>query len=192
MESYNFLKRELKLIDVQFDFLSKKITEKNIIEHSKKFLDFKCKKKKYNEKIFLSSFIITAFPHIVLNDVNAEIDKQLFVYSSNLINNFLILDHNFEKILQDFIEYFNFWKKIDLKYITENVAESLFMIGEIKDKLNSDEEDLTAAITKFRADEAEHRQTALDAGAEDAPGYDVMSRIIRLGCKAAIRVSERL
>ena len=56
----------------------------------------------------------------------------------------------------------------------------------------SDEEDLTAAITKFRADEAGHRQTALDAGAEDAPGYDVMSRIIRLGCKAAIRVSERL
>ena len=55
----------------------------------------------------------------------------------------------------------------------------------------SDEEDLTAAITKFRADEAGHRQTALDAGAEDAPGYDVMSRIIRLGCKAAIRVSER-
>lgn len=145
MESYNFLKRELKLIDVQFDFLSKKITEKNIIEHSKKFLDFKCKKK-YNEKIFLSSFIITAFPHIVLNDVNSEIDKQLYVYSSNLINNFLILDHNFEKILQDFIEYFNFWKKIDLKYITENVAESLFMIGEIKDKLNSEEEDLTEII----------------------------------------------
>ena len=53
------------------------------------------------------------------------------------------------------------------------------------------EADLSAAITQFRADEAEHRQTALDAGAEEAPGYEIMTRIIRLGCRAAIRVSER-
>ncbi|MEC9140036.1 MAG: demethoxyubiquinone hydroxylase family protein, partial [Pseudomonadota bacterium] len=40
-------------------------------------------------------------------------------------------------------------------------------------------------------DEAEHRQTALDAGAEETPGYEIMTRIIRLGCRAAIRASER-
>ena len=141
MESYYILKQELKLIDVQFDNLSKKIMEKNIIEHSKKFLKSKCKEI-YNEKIFLSSFIITAFPHVVLNNINSEIDKQLFIYSSNLINNFLILDDNFEKLLKDFIEYFNFWKKVDLKYISENMAESLFMIDDLKLKVNS-EEDLT-------------------------------------------------
>ena len=50
---------------------------------------------------------------------------------------------------------------------------------------------LAAAIAQFRADEAEHRQTALDEGAEEAPGYDIMTRIIRLGCRAAIRASER-
>jgi len=144
MESYYILKQELKLIDVQFDNLSKKIMEKNIIEHSKKFLKSKCKEI-YNEKIFLSSFIITAFPHVVLNNINSEIDKQLFIYSSNLINNFLILDDNFEKLLKDFIEYFNFWKKVDLKYISENMAESLFMIDDLKLKVNS-EEDLTEII----------------------------------------------
>ena len=53
------------------------------------------------------------------------------------------------------------------------------------------EADLAAAIAQFRADEAEHRQTALDEGAEEAPGYDIMTRIIRLGCRAAIRASER-
>jgi len=53
------------------------------------------------------------------------------------------------------------------------------------------EADLSAAIKQFRADEAEHRQTALDAGAEEAPGYEIMTRIIRLGCRAAIRASER-
>jgi hypothetical protein len=139
MESYNILKKELKLIDVEFNYLSKKIIEKNIIEHGKKFLNYKCKKK-YNEKIFLSSFIITAFPHVVLNNINSEIDKQLFVHSSDLINNFLNLNNNFENILEKFVNYFEFWKKIDLKYISENVSESLFMINDIKDKLNEEED----------------------------------------------------
>ena len=40
MDSYLFLKKELKLIDVQFDYLSKKIIEKKIIEHSKNMLFF--------------------------------------------------------------------------------------------------------------------------------------------------------
>ena len=53
------------------------------------------------------------------------------------------------------------------------------------------ETDLSGAITRFRADEAEHRQNALDAGAEEAAGYEIMTRIIRLGCRAAIRASER-
>ena len=53
------------------------------------------------------------------------------------------------------------------------------------------EGDLSAAIKQFRADEAEHHQTALDAGAEETPGYEIMTRIIRLGCRAAIRASER-
>ena len=145
MDSYSFLKKELKLIDVQFDYLSKKIIEKKIIEHSKKFLKYKCKEK-HNPKIFLSSFIITAFPHVVLNDINSEIDKQLFVHSSNLINNFLNLNQEFELLLEKFTNYFDFWKKIDLKYISENVAESLFMINDINSKLNPEEEDLTEII----------------------------------------------
>ena len=144
MDSYNILKKELKLIDIQFDYLSKKISEKNIIEHSKKFLNYKCNKQ-FNEKIFLSSFIITAFPHIVLNDINTDIDKKLYVHSSNLINIFLNLDNNFENLLEKFSLYFEFWKKIDLKYISENVAESLFMINNIKSKMDP-EEDLTEII----------------------------------------------
>ena len=142
MESYNILIRDLKLIDVKFNYLSKKVNDKYIIEHSIKFLNYKCKKK-YNEKIFLSSFIITAFPHVVLNDINSEIDKKLFVCSSNLINNFLNLNEEFENLLEEFVLYLEFWKKVDLKYISENVAESLFMINNIKSKMNSEKEDLT-------------------------------------------------
>jgi hypothetical protein len=151
MDSYIILKNELKLIDVKFYYLSKKITEKKIIEHGNKFLEYKCTKK-YNTKIFLSSFMITAFPHVVLNNVNYEIDKQLFVHSSNLINNFLNLNQEFELLLEKFTNYFDFWKKIDLKYISENVSESLFMINDIKSKMGEDKnkEDLEKLETKLK------------------------------------------
>lgn len=60
--------------------------------------------------------------------------------------------------------------------------------------LHESEEDpeLAAMIEEFREDEREHRDAALAAGAERAPAYPVLSGLIRLGCRAAIRLSERI
>lgn len=52
--------------------------------------------------------------------------------------------------------------------------------------------ELAGMIERFREDEREHRDAALAAGAENAPAYPLLSGIIRLGCKVAIRVSERV
>lgn len=52
--------------------------------------------------------------------------------------------------------------------------------------------ELAGMIAEFREDEREHRDAALAAGAERAPGYPVLSGLIRLGCRAAIRISERV
>lgn len=52
--------------------------------------------------------------------------------------------------------------------------------------------ELAGMIAEFREDERKHRDAALAAGAERAPGYPVLSGIIRLGCRAAIRISERV
>lgn len=52
--------------------------------------------------------------------------------------------------------------------------------------------ELTGMIAEFREDERDHRDTALAAGAERAPGYLLLSGLIRLGCRAAIRISERV
>ena len=57
---------------------------------------------------------------------------------------------------------------------------------------NGADEDLRATIEKFRADEAAHRDTAMEQGAEDAPGYAIMSKLIRFGCRVAIRASEKI
>ena len=51
--------------------------------------------------------------------------------------------------------------------------------------------DLKETIEKFRADEIAHRETALEHGAEEAPGYLVLSEAIKAGCRLAIKLSER-
>src|ERR1700689_208833 len=51
---------------------------------------------------------------------------------------------------------------------------------------------LKAAGEDFRADEAAHRETALENGAEQAPGYKLLSETIKAGCRLAIKLSERI
>ena len=60
------------------------------------------------------------------------------------------------------------------------------------DELDGSDPELEELITAFRADEREHRATALAAGAERAPGYMLLSGAIRLGCRAAIAVSKHI
>ena len=55
-----------------------------------------------------------------------------------------------------------------------------------------DDPELADMIERFRDDERAHRDAALAAGAERAPAYPLLSAAIRLGCRAAIRLSERI
>ena len=52
--------------------------------------------------------------------------------------------------------------------------------------------ELKKTVTRFRADELAHRDKAIAYGAENAPGYRLLSRSIKAGCRLAIRLSERL
>lgn len=52
--------------------------------------------------------------------------------------------------------------------------------------------ELAGMIERFRADEQAHRQAALAAGAERAPAFPLLSAAIRLGCRTAIRLSEKI
>lgn len=60
------------------------------------------------------------------------------------------------------------------------------------DDLGETDPELSGMIEAFRADEREHRETALAAGAEQAPAYPLLSGAIRLGCRIAIRLAERI
>lgn len=60
------------------------------------------------------------------------------------------------------------------------------------EELGDSQPELSAAISKFRDEELEHKDRALAAGAEEAIGYPVMSAVIRMGCRAAIALSKRI
>lgn len=62
-------------------------------------------------------------------------------------------------------------------------------LGELSD---GSDPHLAGMIAEFRDDEREHRDAALAAGAERAPAYPLLSGAIRLGCRLAIRLSERI
>ena len=64
--------------------------------------------------------------------------------------------------------------------------------GEQLDALGEHDPELAQKITDFRAEEVEHRDTAIAAGAEDAPAYPLLSAAIRFGCRAAIALSKRI
>jgi len=51
---------------------------------------------------------------------------------------------------------------------------------------------LSEMIEEFRLEEVEHKEAALAAGAEQTPGYPLLSAAIRLGCRAAIALSKRI
>lgn len=68
--------------------------------------------------------------------------------------------------------------------IDEHYAEQAAQLGE-------DEAALRDTIDLFRAEELEHRDIGLAHGAEQAPGYPVLSTAIKAGCRLAIKLSER-
>lgn len=75
--------------------------------------------------------------------------------------------------------------------IDRHYGRQLDRLEEAQGTLDEDPE-LADMIARFREDERAHRDAALAAGAERAPGYPLLNAAIRLGCRAAIRLSEKI
>jgi ubiquinone biosynthesis monooxygenase Coq7 len=59
-------------------------------------------------------------------------------------------------------------------------------------KLGEDEAPLRETIEKFRADELEHRDTAVAHHARETPGYELLASAIKAGSRLAIWLSTRV
>ncbi|WP_428532133.1 demethoxyubiquinone hydroxylase family protein [Rhodopila sp.] len=75
--------------------------------------------------------------------------------------------------------------------IDDHYTAQLETLDELEES-GSEESALRQAVEKFRADELEHRDIGLLQGAEQAPGYRLLSRVIKAGCRVAIVISERV
>ena len=60
------------------------------------------------------------------------------------------------------------------------------------DSLQESDPELSGLIARFQAEEVEHRNSAMAHGAEEAPAYPLLSALVRAGCRAAIRLSEKV
>jgi len=59
------------------------------------------------------------------------------------------------------------------------------------DALEDDQAALKDTIEDFRQEELEHRDIGLDHGAEETPGYELLSGAVKAGSRLAIWLSER-
>mgnify|MGYP001344008889 CR=1 FL=1 len=64
--------------------------------------------------------------------------------------------------------------------------------GEQLSMLEDDQKELKKTIKKFKADELEHHDIGIAHEAEKAPGYKILSKVIELGCKTAIKISKKI
>lgn len=72
----------------------------------------------------------------------------------------------------------------------ETVIEQHY--GQQAEEIKDADPALAATFREFREDELHHRDTAVEGGAHDAPGYGILSRVIRAGCHAAIKITEKI
>ncbi len=71
--------------------------------------------------------------------------------------------------------------------ISDHYAEQLAALDK-----QPEEKDLRAAIKKFKAEEEEHRETGRNSHADKAPGYRLLTAVIRTGSKLAIEIAKRV
>lgn len=72
----------------------------------------------------------------------------------------------------------------------EDVIEEHY--GQQGEELRGVDNELKRIVDRFREEEIAHKDTAVEQGARNAPGYPVLSAVIKFGCRAAIRISEKI
>ncbi len=72
----------------------------------------------------------------------------------------------------------------------ESVIEEHYadQIAEVRER----DPELAAELTRFRDEELAHHDHAVAHGSREAPGYRLLSAVIKAGCRAAIKISERV
>ena len=71
------------------------------------------------------------------------------------------------------------------KVIGDHYKEQAYLLAKDQKKLKS-------TIKRFEKDELEHHDIGIAHDAKKAPGYNFLSKVISIGCRAAITVSKKI
>lgn len=80
-------------------------------------------------------------------------------------------------------------------HYNEQVRELLGMMETMKESgegIGEELEELTSTIKKIRDEELEHLDHAVEHDAKQAKPYELLTGVIRAGCRGAIWISERV
>ena len=72
----------------------------------------------------------------------------------------------------------------------ESVIEEHYA-GQVAE-LHEVEPELAGRLERYRAEELAHHDRAIESGAREAPGYGLLTAVIRAGCRIAIKAAERV
>lgn len=64
--------------------------------------------------------------------------------------------------------------------------------SQVRELEQKGETELSPMFAQFRDEEAAHKDLAIEEGAHEAPAYPLLSSLIKAGCRAAIRISEKV
>ena len=68
----------------------------------------------------------------------------------------------------------------------------LFRSAAQVEELAERESALAAEFAQFREEELAHRDQAVAEGAREAPAYGLLAAVVGAGCRAAIKISEKI
>lgn len=71
--------------------------------------------------------------------------------------------------------------------IVEHYNDQLRSLMEVSDEADKE---ILDTIKQFRDEEQDHHDTGLEHGAKQAPFYEALTNIIKVGCKTAIAISK--
>jgi ubiquinone biosynthesis monooxygenase Coq7 len=60
------------------------------------------------------------------------------------------------------------------------------------DILGDDERELQATVERFRDEELEHRDIAIEHDGREARHYSLLRKVVQRGCRAAIKIAEKV
>lgn len=182
-----------------FDFFTSYITQRDIIEKTKLFLEsvseFTNYKKCTNPRILLTSYIISYCPKevLVLNE-----DMDIFEVSHNLLFSLqLFLDNNSKSTFQSFrlklIKYyklFDLWKNKDKKRTLHNLAKSYWDIeSHIIFKMQNDEQALIRGSPPSDID-IESNEIWMSCAKDEQK--DIINKVLLLGGQEALEYFNSL